>query len=170
MLELKDELLLEKSAMAQYMARMSARLISQMETLGLTPCCSLPQSCEELANEELGNFGVQGEKQQELEERLKKEQEEKERMSRLLKAFDEERQVQSAVLNAAEIRNKELEERDSRATETIHRLAEKKTQKEKVLEEAARRATRELMEAQAKLAQREAERKVGVFERLFGRS
>ncbi|EPY20298.1 kinesin [Strigomonas culicis] len=167
-LELKDELLLEKSAMAQYMAKLGARLISQMEALGLEPCCSLPQSYEELAAVEVGQASIYEEKQRELEERLAQEQEEKERMNRLLKAVHAKRELDASILVASQARNKELEERDNYATEMIHRLSLERTQKEKVLEDAARLATKELMELQAQMKDGKLEKKVSFFDRLFG--
>ncbi|EPY32711.1 kinesin [Strigomonas culicis] len=89
-------------------------------------------------------------------------------MNRLLKAVHAKRELDASILVASQARNKELEERDNYATEMIHRLSLERTQKEKVLEDAARLATKELMELQAQMKDGKLEKKVSFFDRLFG--
>ncbi|KPA83424.1 putative kinesin [Leptomonas pyrrhocoris] len=166
-LELKDEMLLEKSAMLQYLATLGARLISQMESLGLEPCCALPEKYQDLAKADEDQLGIQAEKQRELEAKLQREQEEKMKMRRLLDAINTEREQGAAVLRQTEQRNKELRERENNATAALQELTERTIQKEMMREEAMRRTTHELMELQARLANQEHRRGTNVFERLL---
>jgi hypothetical protein len=166
-LELKDEMLLEKNAMLQYLATLGARLTNQMESLGLEPCCSLPQKYQDLAMSEKNQLGIQAEKQRELEAQLQREQDEKMKMKRLLDAINAEREQGAAVLRQTEQRNRELRERESNATTALQELTEKTIQKEMMREEAMRRTTHELMELQARLANQEHHRGSNVFERLL---
>lgn len=166
-LELKDEMLLEKNAMLQYLATLGVRLTNQMESLGLEPCCALPESYQELAAADKDPHGIQAEKQRELEAQLQREQDEKAKMRRLLEAINTEREQGAAVLQQAEQRNRELRERESNATSALQELTERTIAKEMMREEAMRRTTHELMELQARLANQENRRGSNVFERLL---
>ncbi|KAK7195472.1 kinesin [Novymonas esmeraldas] len=166
-LEMKDEMLLEKNAMLQYMATLSARLINQMEALGLEPCCHLPERYQDLTRVEKDQLGVQAEKQRELEAQLQREQDEKQKMKRLLEAINTEREQGAAVLRQTELRNRELRERENNATAALQELTERTIQKEMLRDEALRRTTHDLMELQARLAHQQHHRGSNVFERLF---
>lgn len=168
-LELKDEMLLEKSSMAQHMAKVNKRLINQMETLGLTPCCHLPESLQGLAHAEGEHLGLESETQADLERRLEHEAEEKKRMNRLLSALNAEREHQSLVLRQAEAKNRVLEAREDQATRTIFKLAEERSEKEQQLEAAAHRAHLELAEMQKRIEEQKAKRKWSVFGHIFGK-
>ncbi|XQJ29158.1 kinesin, putative [Leishmania guyanensis] len=166
-LEMKDEMLLEKNAMLQYMATLSARLINQMKALGLEPCCHLPERYQDLVKAEKGQLDIQATKQRELEVQLQREQDEKQKMKRLLEAINAEREQSAAVLRQAELRNKELRERESNATTALQELAERTIQKEMIREEALWRTTQELMELQARCANQQHRRSSNLFERLL---
>ncbi|KAL7696548.1 kinesin [Lotmaria passim] len=166
-LELKDEMLLEKNAMLQYLATLGARLTKQMESLGLEPCCSLPEKYQDLAKADTDQLSIQAEKQRELEAQLQREQDEKQKMKRLLDAINTEREQGAAVLRETEQRNRELRERESNATTALQEFTEKTIQKEMLREEAMRRTTHELMELQARLANQEHHRGSNMFERLL---
>ncbi|KAG5498078.1 hypothetical protein GH5_02875 [Leishmania sp. Ghana 2012 LV757] len=166
-LEMKDEMLLEKNAMLNYMATLSARLINQMEALGLEPCCHLPERYQDFVKAEKDQLGIQAAKQRELEAQLQREQDEKQRMKRLLDAINAEREQGAAVLRQTELRNKELRERESNATAALQELTERTIQKEMMRDEALRRTTQELMELQARYANQQHHRSSNLFERLL---
>ncbi|KAG5472528.1 hypothetical protein LSCM1_03929 [Leishmania martiniquensis] len=166
-LEMKDEMLLEKNAMLNYMATLSARLINQMEALGLEPCCHLPERYQDLVKVEKDQLDIQAVKQRELEAQLQREQDEKQRMRRLLEAINAEREQGAAVLRQTELRNKELRERESNATAALQELTERIIQKEMMRDEALRRTTQELMELQARYAKQQHHRRSTLFERLL---
>ncbi|CBZ36331.1 kinesin, putative [Leishmania donovani] len=166
-LEMKDEMLLEKNAMLQYMATLSARLINQMEALGLEPCCHLPERYQDLVKAEKDQLDIQAAKQRELEAQLQREQDEKKKMKRLLEAINAEREQGAAVLRQTELRNKELRERENSAMTALQELTERTIQKEMMSDEALRRTTHELMELQARYANQQHRRSSNLFERLL---
>ncbi|KPI87031.1 putative kinesin [Leptomonas seymouri] len=166
-LELRDEILLEKNAMLKYLATLGARLINQMESLGLEPCCTLPEKYQDLAKAEKDQLGIQAEKQRELEAKLRREQEENMKTKRLLDAINMEREQGAAVLRQTEKRNRELRERENNARTALLEMTEKAIQKEMMCEEAMRRTTHELMELQARLANQEHRRSSNVLERFL---
>lgn len=166
-LEMKDEMLLEKNAMLQYMATLSARLINQMEALGLEPCCHLPERYQDLVKAEKDQLDIQAAKQRELEAQLQREQDEKQKMKRLLEAINTEREQGAAVLRQTELRNKELRERENSAMTALQELTERTIQKEMMRDEALRRTTHELMELQARYANQQHRRSSNLFERLL---
>ncbi|GET90918.1 kinesin, putative [Leishmania tarentolae] len=168
-LEMKDEMLLEKNAMLKYMAILSARLINQMEALHLEPCCHLPERYQDLAKVEKDQLDIQTGKQRELEAQLQREQDEKQRMKRLLEAINTEREQGAAVLRQTELRNKELRERESSAMTALQELTEQTIQKEMMRDEALRRTMHELMELQARYADQQHRRSTNLFERLLRR-
>ncbi|CBZ28986.1 putative kinesin [Leishmania mexicana MHOM/GT/2001/U1103] len=166
-LEMKDEMLLEKNAMLQYMATLSARLINQMEALGLEPCCHLPERYQDLVKAEKDQLDIQAAKQRELEAQLQREQDERQKMKRLLEAINTEREQGAAVLRQTELRNKELRERENSAMTALQELTERTIQKEMMRDEALRRTTHELMELQARYANQQHRRSSNLFERLL---
>ncbi|CCW61544.1 unnamed protein product [Phytomonas sp. EM1] len=163
----KDKLLVEKSTMLQYIAKVGTRLMNQIESLGVAPCSRIPESYAELAKGELAELEMHVQQQRELEERLKREREEKLKLNNLLHAFNAEREHQALIIRQVECKNKELMSRESRATQAIKQLSTVKTQREKMLEEAARRATRELVDMQIRLAQKEEARRIGFLKRIW---
>ncbi|KAG5498808.1 hypothetical protein JKF63_03097 [Porcisia hertigi] len=166
-LELKDEILLEKNAMLQYMATLGVRIINQMEALGLEPCCYLPERYQDLAKAEKDLLEIQSAKQRELEAQLQREQDEKKKMKRLLEAINAEREQSAAVLRQTELRNQQLRERENQATTALQELTEKTIKKEMIRDEELQRTTYELMELQALYANQQRRKRPNLLEWLF---
>ncbi|KAH8614112.1 Microtubule binding Kinesin motor domain [Trypanosoma vivax] len=166
---LKDEAIVEKASKAQFVAKVCIRLKNQMERLGITPCCRLPDSYNELIEQEVCELENQVETQRELEERLRLEEEEKQRMANMLQSLKEERERQANVIRSVQARCREVEEKEMATAAHLSRLAKEKSQRELILEDTLRRATQELIESRVRLAMAEEVVESGMFNRLIRR-
>ncbi|RNF25931.1 putative kinesin [Trypanosoma conorhini] len=152
-LQLKDELVIENASKMQFVAKVCIRLKSQLELLGIVPCCQLPDSYKELIEREKFEMEDQISVQQDLEEQLRLEAEEKQRLARMLRSMQDERERDSAVMLRFQQRFKEAQEKEMCISEALSRVTREKSEKERVLEETLRALSRRLMECQAQLSQ-----------------
>ncbi|KEG14441.1 putative kinesin [Trypanosoma grayi] len=166
-LQLKEELVIEKASKAQYVARLCIRLKNQMERLDIVPCCQLPESYRELIGREECELEDQIESQRDLEGRLHAQEMDRLRMEKMLRTLNEEREREAVVIRSANARCKEAEQKEMYARAELVRLSQQKSQKEVTLEDALRKATRELMDNQARLAKLDEIEKGGFLKLLF---
>ncbi|EAN80996.1 kinesin, putative, partial [Trypanosoma cruzi] len=163
----KDELVIENASKMQFVAKVCIRLKSQLERLGITPCCQLPDSYKELIEREKCEMEEQTEAQRDLEEKLSMLAEEKQRLNKMLSSMRQEREMDIVVMRSVQERCKEAEEKEIYAAEALSRLTREKSQKERALEETLRLATMDLMQYQAQLAQIKELENTGGFARIL---
>ncbi|ESL09998.1 hypothetical protein TRSC58_02274 [Trypanosoma rangeli SC58] len=152
-LHLKDELVVEHASKMQFMAKVCIRLKVQLERLGITPCCQLPDSYKELMEQERLEMEDQISVQSDLEEQLRLEAEEKQRLKKMLRSMQDERERDSAVIRCVQERCREAQEKEVYISEALSRVARERSQKEKVLEETLRTAAMDLMYYKEQLSQ-----------------
>ncbi|EKF37746.1 kinesin, putative [Trypanosoma cruzi marinkellei] len=163
----KDELVVENASKMQFVAKVCIRLKSQLERLGITPCCQLPDSYKELIEREKCEMEDQTEVQRDLEDKLSMLSEEKQRLNKMLSSMRQEREMDIVVMRNVQERCKEAEEKEIYAAEALSRLTREKSQKERALEETLRLATMDLMQYQAQLAQVKELENTGGFARIL---
>jgi chromosome segregation ATPase len=167
---MKDELILDKSAEAIFFAKLVKRLEKQLRDLGVAPVCQLPENRSQIADDDDHLLEEMKQRQKELESGLLCEAQEKVKMRSMLDALNAERinetQLFAKYKTTMEERMEDLQRRQreqERKMEEDRRKLEEEEERKRVLEEAARRATREMMDMQAKLAE---ERELGFFSRF----
>ncbi|AAZ11997.1 kinesin, putative [Trypanosoma equiperdum] len=168
-LQMKEETILEKASKAQYAAKLCIRLKNQMLRCGITPCCELPDSYNELIEREEEELNEQLMCQDELLARLRSEEEEKHRMQNMLKSLNEERERQSSVIRTVQERCELVEKKQLVTAAHLSRLATEKSQREQILEETLRRATQELLDCKIKMAMEKEAGSPGVLKRFLRR-
>lgn len=178
-LQQRDEVILEKSAQCSFLVQLFGKLQAQIESLGFEPECRLTDDLQAALDAE--NSKTQGEldelkrQQLALEEEVRREADEKARMRAVLQALNHDRAHESNVtasnkvkleedLREAKIRADALQQKEERNQLAFSEILRDKMEKEAVLEEQVRRATREMMAMQAKMVQREDS---GIFSSLM---
>ena len=178
-LQQRDEVILEKSAQCTFLVQLFGKLEAQLESLGFEPECRLTQDLQAALDAE--NAKTQGQleelkrQQTALEEDLKREADEKARMKQVLLAMNKDRAQESNVtasfkdkleedLREAKVRAEALQQKEERNQLAFSEILREKMEKEAVLEDQVRRATREMMAMQARIVEKEDS---GIFSSLL---
>jgi hypothetical protein len=178
-LQQRDEVILEKSAQCTYLIQLFGKLQAQLESLGFEPECRLTDDLQATLDSEVsktqGELDALKRQQTELEENLRREAEEKERMKSVLLALNRDRVLEANVteshkvkmeedLREAKIRAEALAMKEERNQLAFSEILREKMEKEAVLEDQVRRATREMMAMQARIVEKEDS---GIFSTLM---
>jgi hypothetical protein len=178
-LQQRDEVILEKSAQCTYLIQLFGKLEAQLESLGFEPDCRLTHDLQAALDSEVkktqGQLDELKRQQTALEEDLKREADEKARMKSVLMALNRDRALESNVtasykvkleedLREAKVRAEALQQKEERNQLAFSEILREKMEKEAVLEDQVRRATREMMAMQARMVQKEDS---GIFSSLL---